>query len=79
MQKFQYPVLVLLISIGVSRAIGEEIHPLGCIGPVHSKEQIARDQWNKWILSVDAWKNQKLKVGITTSLGCPMLSNVEIC
>ncbi len=79
MHKFQYPGIVLMISIGVSHANGEKILLLDCISPVPSKEQIAMHQWNRRILSVDGLKTQKLKVGLMASLACPALSNVEIC
>lgn len=75
MQKFQYMAIVLLISIGVSRANAEELS----ISTIASTEQIAWNQWNKCILATDGLKSQKLKVGAMSSLGYPTLSNVEIC
>lgn len=75
MQKFQYLVVVLSISIALSRAHAEELS----ISAIASMEQIAWNQWNKCILPTDGLKSQKLKVGAMASLGYPTLSNVEIC
>lgn len=78
MQKSPYMAIVLFISIGMSRANAEEVLPLDCIGPYPPRNKSHGLKWNKCTLSVDALKTQMLKVGIKTSLGCPVLSNVEI-